>query len=399
MSDNLSFTVCWSDTAFSDGPAYCDPECTIWSEFTSIIPAGRREGEKDGPNVIAARFALEPGRRQARRLKANVQARTMVVLDIETNKKTGEVPPEPDVAIARAKARGQACLLYTSHNHAPGDPRYRMMLPLSAEIAPELPAAEVTAEALGLLGVLDTSKVGAASLFYLPSLPYGGNLDRHTTVILPGNPIDAAWITDCAGAILASRQSEADHIAAEAQRGAAARRQAKLDAGFDPDDSLIEKLRSRFDLASILTGHGYDKAGSKYRHPNSASGSYGADIKVLGGIERIFSHNGADPLHAGNLPAWCGGVTALDAFDVVAVLDFGGDRNRAMRELAARFNLTKAAGRKALAVLLFRLIKRRATQAEIETAAFAEGRRLGLTRDEVCRVAVWVAGQATPEAP
>jgi hypothetical protein len=61
--------------------------------------------------------------------------------------------------------------------------------------------------------------------------------------------------------------------------------------------------------------------------------------------------------------------------------------------LAERFNLTKAAERKALAGFLFRMIRWQATQAEIETSAYAEGDRLGLLRDEVCGVAIWVASQ------
>jgi hypothetical protein len=153
-------------------------------------------------------------------------------------------------------------------------------------------------------------------------------------------------------------------------------------------------LRSRFDLDDVLRSHGYDKSGSKYRHPNSSSGSYGADVKTLSGIERVFSHNASDPLHASNLPNWCGGVTALDAFDVTVILDFGGDRTRALRELAERLNLTKAAERRALAGLLFRLIKRRAPQKEIEAAAFTEGVRAGLSRDEIYLVAIWVASQS-----
>jgi hypothetical protein len=391
--EQLPLSISWFDTAMPDGGrAYGDPELTTWGAFASVFE-WRREGEKDGCNFVPARFTLEPDGHQVRRLKRNLLARTAVALDIETNKKTGEVPPPPEATVARAKALGLACLLYTSHSHQPDDDiRYRVVLPLTAEIAHDLPAPEVIADRLGLLGVLDLSKTGAASLFYLPSCPYGA-LSDHQTVVISGAAIDAAWIVERAGALLASRQAEADRIAAKAQAEAAARREAKLAAGFDPDDSLIEKLRSGFDLNAILTGHGYDKAGRKYRHPNSESGSYGADIKTLGGIERIFSHNAGDPLHSSNLPPWCGGVTALDAFDVVAILDFGGDRTKALRSLAARYDLTKAAERKALAVFLFRLIKRRTSQSEIEVAAFAEGKRLGLSAAEICQVAVWVAGQ------
>jgi hypothetical protein len=394
-TDALPLTISWFEVAIvpDNCPAMGDPERTTWGAFTSVFE-WRREGEKDGSCFAAARFRLEADGRQVRRKKAHLLARTAIALDIETNKETGEVPPLPDQAIARASSLGFACLASTSHSNRPGDIRYRVVLPLSAEIRHDLPAPEVIAEALDLLGVLDTSKIGAESVFYLPSCPYGA-LDFHQTIIIPGAPIDAAWIMDRAGALQASRQAEADRIAAEAQAEAAARREAKIAAGFDPDDSLIERLRSRFDLDDVLRRHGYDKAGTKYRHPNSSSGSFGADIKTLGGIERVFSHNATDPLHRDNLPAWCGGVTALDAFDVVAILDFGGDRTRAMRELAERFNLTKAAERKALAGLLFRLIRRGGSQEEIETAAFAEGERTGLSRDDVCRVAIWVASRTT----
>jgi hypothetical protein len=220
-------------------------------------------------------------------------------------------------------------------------------------------------------------------------------LDAHQEIIVPGIAIDVTWITDHASAILAERQAEADRVSAAAPAEAVARRKAKIAAGFDPEDSLIEKLRSRFDLDSILIAHGYKKSGTKYRHANSSSGSYGADIKVLGGIERVFSHNGTDPLHANNLPAWCDGVTALDAFDVVAILDFSGDRTRALRELAERFGITKAEERRALSKLIFRMIRGQAPQEAIEASAFAEGLRLGLTREEVCSVATWVANQAT----
>ena len=83
---------------------------------------------------------------------------------------------------------------------------------------------------------------------------------------------------------------------------------------------------------------------------------YGADIKTFGGIDRVFSHNASDPLHADNLPDWCT-VTAIDAFDAAAILQYGGDRNRAMREMAERFGLTMTAQKKELAKLLFRMIR------------------------------------------
>jgi hypothetical protein len=387
-ADDLPLQVAWFENQGNKGqPALGDPEDTTWDHFTSIF-AWRREGEKDGCNFIPARFKLEPDGRQVRRLKGNLLARTAITLDVETNKATGESPPSLDEAMNRARAHGLGALGYTSHNNGPGNLRYRLVLPLSGEIPHELPAPEVMAEHLGLLGVLDMSKTGAASLFFLPSCPYG-TLDLHQTVVITGAPVVAGWMVEQAGALQAVRQQEADHSAATAQTEAAARRAKKLADGFDPDDSLIEKLRTRFDLDEVLRSHGYDKVGENYRHPNSESGSYGADIKVFGGIERVFSHNGTDPLHANNLPGWCD-VKAIDAFDATVILDFGCDRTRAMRELAEQFKLTKSAETKAVAAVMFRMIRSYASDEEIQQEAFAEGARQGLSKDEVLRVAAWV---------
>jgi hypothetical protein len=252
---------------------------------------------------------------------------------------------------------------------------------------------------LGLAGVIDGSKVGASSLFYLPSCDPDAPDDLHETRILDGEAIDTAWLTEAAGRVLAARQAEADRIATTAHAEAQRRREARLAAGFDPDDSLIERIRAHLNLAGILTAHGYDQQGSNYRHPNSGSGSYGANIKVFGGIERVYSHNGTDPLHAANLPAWCA-VSAVDVFDVAAILDYGGDRKRALSEMATKFNLSKAAElgskaaeRKSLAKMIFRLLHQQASQDEIKRQAMTEGARLGLSAAEVARVATWCAEQ------
>jgi hypothetical protein len=52
------------------------------------------------------------------------------------------------------------------------------------------------------------------------------------------------------------------------------------------------------------------------------------------------------------------------------------------------------AERKAVAGLLFRLIRQQANQQEIEAAAYAEGERQGLSKAEVIRVALWVCQEA-----
>ena len=65
----------------------------IWVEFVSIFEHHRDWIEKEGPCFAPARFKLETDGRHVRRLGANVIARTAIFLDIEANKKTGEVPP------------------------------------------------------------------------------------------------------------------------------------------------------------------------------------------------------------------------------------------------------------------------------------------------------------------
>ena len=369
-----------------------DVEHTTWGVLTEAL-RWRREGQKDGPGFVPSTFTLEPSGRHVRRLKANLRARSAIALDFETNKKTGTaLTVTPTEAAARASALGLACVVYSSHNHrSPDDIRFRAVFALEAEIAANLPAPEVMADVMGLADVLDTSKVGAASLFYLPSSP-PGLLSLHETIVVPGAPIAAAWITERASAILALRKAEQDRMAAAAHAEASARKEAKTAAGFNPDDSLIEKLRVKLDLGSILLAHGYAKSGNCYRHANSQSGIFGADVKVFSGVERVYSHNAGDPLHAGNLPSWCT-AKAIDVVDVAIVLDHAGDRTKGLAALAERFGLDKREERRAVSRLMFKLIERHRSQPEIEAAVFAEGSRRGLSRDEICRVAHWVAGK------
>jgi hypothetical protein len=158
---DILLTVSFFPTATPKGPAFGDQRRLTWRNLASVFDP-RRVGEKDGPNFIPARFSLESDSRQVRRLKAHLLSRTAIALDIECNKETGEIPPAWSEVVRRVKALGLAGLVYTSHNHKPvDDPRYRIVIPISEEIAHELPAPEVVADRLQLLGVLDRSKIGA----------------------------------------------------------------------------------------------------------------------------------------------------------------------------------------------------------------------------------------------
>ena len=324
-------------TAFPTGPAYGTTERTTWGEFAALFRS-RREGSKDGSSFIPATFAPEPDGR-VRRLKANVLARTAVALDCETNKETGEVPPRFADTVARVKSLGWAGVVYTSHSHTASAPRYRVVVLLSAEVPAELPASEVLAEVLGLRGVLDDSKLGAASLFYFPSAA-PGHLALHDSQLIDGKPVSAAWMRERAGAVVAQREAERERQRTEAMEAAAKHREAKINASIDPATSIIEAVRDRLDIEAVLIGHGYERrVAGRFLYPGSETGVPG--VYVLpgrDGVRRVYSHHSADPLAAGNLPLWCR-AKAIDVVDVVAILDHGGDLRSALRTMMRRFGI------------------------------------------------------------
>ena len=311
-------------------------QAMTWSGLRNLL-GERREGGKDGPNIVLARFAPEPSG-AVHRLKEKVLARTAIALDCETDKKTGEVPPPVQEVVARLEAKHWTAAVYTSHSHNEAAPRYRIVLPLTAEIPHELPAVEVIAHELDLDGVLDRGKIGAASLFYLPSCK-PGQITCHQSVAIDGQPIDAAWMTENARRLLAEREAvQAEHRAAvmvEAER----RRAARLMSGKKDSEKLIASIRDHLDLEGELMKHGYAKRSGKFLYPGSESGIPGVHIMTGNdGVERVYSHHSGDPLAEGNLPNWCF-TKAVDVVDVVAILDFGGNQKKALHELATRFGI------------------------------------------------------------
>lgn len=100
----------------------------------------------------------------------------------------------------------------------------------------------------------------------------------------------------------------------------------------DPNDSLIARIRQHYDLHAILVRHGYKQSPSDphdYRHPASKSGNYAARLDSYGGVHRLKSLNGGDPLAKENLGSWHR-AKSVDAFDALVVLEFGGDWKRAL---------------------------------------------------------------------
>ena len=161
--------------------------------------------------------------RVVRRKAVNARTRTAITLDIEESKATGELPPAVGDIVHRLQALALASVAWTTHSHVPARPRYRVLVPLSAEIAPDLPAVEILARKLGVEGVIDRSKRGPASLFYIPSAACFDDLDHHEAHVVAGDAYDASLMEKEAGALWRSAKPEQDRIAAEAHAAAQVR--------------------------------------------------------------------------------------------------------------------------------------------------------------------------------
>lgn len=261
-------------------------ERVTWDKLRAVVLRPRRQGPKVGRSFVPARLKSQ-GNGQVRRRRPDVEARTMIVLDVERNKVTGELPPSVQEAVRRIEAMGWEALVYTSHSHTEAEPRYRVMLRLDREIPyPHLPVVELAAEYLDLAGVIDRSKVGPASLFYLPSGE--GDLTHHTAVAVDGTPLSAGWVMQLSAMRLTWTQAAQAEVRAEAMAAAVLRREARVARGEDPDDSLIEKIRGHLDPREVLQEHGYQPVGDVFLYPGSQTGVAGVHI-LLGddAVERV----------------------------------------------------------------------------------------------------------------
>ncbi len=87
----------------------------------------------------------------------------------------------------------------------------------------------------------------------------------------------------------------------------------------DPSKSLIHAFNAHYEVGEILVKAGYDQQGEKFRHPNSESGSFSANVKD----GRVYTFSSNDPLYCEE--------GAHDAFSAFTVLFAEGDLHRALR--------------------------------------------------------------------
>jgi hypothetical protein len=224
--------------------------------------ADHRPGDKDGVALICGLFA--PGETRSSK---TVLERELIALDVEQNKETGEVPPDPESVTHYLMAKRLAAVIWTTHSHTIELPRYRILLPLSAPLnvaqagrALDKMYSAVTAANLRLNGVVDRGKFGAASLMYLARHKPGAAFWSH---IVEGEPVNAPELHAVSYMANAKDQMKA------AQRAAL-----KATTEFPPEvRAKIDRFNSINEITDLLSEYGYRRAGdrwkSRYQHPTS----------------------------------------------------------------------------------------------------------------------------------
>jgi hypothetical protein len=115
-----------------------------------------------------------------KRHDSNVQARTLITLDIEAREKQDH-PPPPEEVFDNLEGIGAEGWVYTSLSHTPEAPRYRVVLPLGEPITGDDLTEEVlrattqaAAKKLGLLPWCTTESSVLSQPMYLPAKLKGG---------------------------------------------------------------------------------------------------------------------------------------------------------------------------------------------------------------------------------
>jgi len=102
-------------------------------------------------------------------------------------------------------------------------------------------------------------------------------------------------------------------------------------AGAKPD--VIAAFNRAHAVEDLLEAHGFAPRGKRWVSPTSSSGLAG--VVMLDG--RVYSHHGSDPLADGH---------AHDAFDLLRILDHGGDMKAAVKTAAEELGMGSTAGAK-----------------------------------------------------
>jgi len=256
MANDVLFTI-YGDAHDRWGRRYS----MQWPDLAARL-CDHREGAKDGS-------AISPGLTDGVRGRDHITHRTLVALDVEADKSTGQVPPSPQTLALYIKTLRIAAVVWTTWSHSEEDPRYRVIIPLDKPIdlgaAPQgvdRMCAAVAAANLRLNGVVDQGKLGSSSIFFLA---------RHRA----GHPF---WSTVIEGTMQNSGELLAVSImAAEGAAMKAAQLEAlRATTQFPPElRALMDAYNDGHDLEQMFVKYGYRRHGdrwkSRYQQPASAA--------------------------------------------------------------------------------------------------------------------------------
>jgi hypothetical protein len=126
------------------------------------------------------------------------------------------------------------------------------------------------------------------------------------------------------------RESDQDKIDDQLEKIVARQRRTLAKERKQPDmQSPIDWFNAITPIDELLTSHGYDRQGDKFRHPQSESKSFsGVVFDNSPAPSRYFTLSTRDKLYAED--------QSRDAFDVFTILQFGGDRQAAIKDVAAQ---------------------------------------------------------------
>jgi len=232
-----------------------------WAEVAARL-VQHDVGPKDGSAISVATFNGPRG-------FENLVSRTGIALDVEYDKKTGEIPPPPSEVVQRLDALHLAGVVYTTHSHDEESPRYRVVIPLREVILLDeaallldsyYPAA--AAKLLRIDGVVDRSKYGSASLFYLPRHA-ANRASMKYAAVSKGSALDVGVVSDMAVRLLS---------------GDLASQRVEIRSSLKMDDRVrrvIEAFNASHTVEDLLQQSGYRRGGRRWKSPHQSPSSGG----------------------------------------------------------------------------------------------------------------------------
>ena len=316
-----TLTIVWTDVQrLVDEPTNVPKTKSQWLSPSSLLSRSKEEQEQHGSYWLCA-------------------------FDFDKN------PPQiPELAKITREILEEQCFsccdfeLYNTNSATLDNPKSRLFIPLTEPLNFKewLLLQQVIAAKFEQRGIVkDKSLETANQVSFLPNGKVGDDVTKEDKVtkthIVIGTRIYSSKSERNSGALnpelfreemnaLADElQRQENELKAEKAKALAARSMVKKPTSSD-SKNLIEEFKKCYDVASLLTAHGYDQRGNRFRHPNSESGSFSASI--LNG--KVHTLSTSDPLNSD-------GKGARDAFDVFTVLVHGGNLNAALKDAGDNF--------------------------------------------------------------